>query len=277
MLPNFVVIGTTKGGTTSLYQYLRTHPDIFLPTTKELCFFVLQDNWHRGREWYEGNFEGVDREVAIGEVSPCYSLYPYHDGVPERMSALIPAARLVYVVRHPVERILSHYLEHVANGRQRHPITKVLWEDPRYVAGSRYALQIERYLDYFPRDRLLVVTTEALKTRREETLARIFAFLHVDPTWRHESMQREFYRTSEKKVPRPFLGKILKSKLYARIASLVPGHGRGIGNRLLRQDFRSPDIVIPPEMESRLRDALAPDVERLYPFVEGPFDGWGIA
>lgn len=161
MLPNFVVIGTTKGGTTSLYEYLRTHPDIFLPATKEPRFFTVEDNWHRGVEWYKSNFDAAAGETAVGEVSPCYTLYPALSGVPERMARLIPNARLVYVVRQPIERMCSHYLEHVAHGRQRRPITEALWEDQRYIYGSCYTLQIERFLEYFPREQLLVVTTEA--------------------------------------------------------------------------------------------------------------------
>jgi len=277
VLPNFVVIGTTKGGTTSLYEYLRTHPDIFLPTTKELRFFTVEDNWHRGIEWYKGNFETAAGETAVGEVSPCYTLYPALSGVPERMARLIPKARLVYVVRQPIERMCSHYVEHVAYGRQRRPLTEALWEDPRYIYGSCYTLQIERFLEYFPRNQLLVVTTEALRTRQEETLERIFRFLGVDPTWRHESMQREFYRTRDKRIPRTLLRKLTSSTLYERIRPVVPQTARALGNQVLRRETRDTDVQLPPQMHARLRKRLADDVSRLYPFVEGPFDGWGIA
>jgi Sulfotransferase domain len=277
VLPNFVVIGTTKGGTTSLYEYLRTHPDIFLPATKELRFFTVEDNWHRGIEWYRSNFDSAEGESAVGEVSPCYTLYPALSGVPERMARLIPKARLVYVVRHPIERMCSHYLEHAAHGWQRRPISEALWDDPRYIYGSCYTLQIERFLEYFHREQLLVVTTEALRTRQEETLARVFRFLGVDQEWRHESMQREFYHTIDKRIPRPLLRRLSSLRLYERIRPIVPDRGRALANRILWRKTRGTDAQLPPEVQARLRERLAEDVARLYPFVEGPFDGWGIA
>src|SRR3954447_530769 len=102
MLPNFVIIGTMKGGTTSLYHYLRHHPQVFMTETKELHYFVADKNLSRGLDWYERNFAGAGDAVAVGEASPDYTKYPIHADVPKRMADVMPWARLVYVIRNPV-------------------------------------------------------------------------------------------------------------------------------------------------------------------------------
>src|ERR671915_544163 len=97
MLPNLIVIGAMKSGTTSLHNYLSLHPEIFMTEVKEPSFFTLEGNWWRGREWYEAQFP-VAAKIR-GESSPDYTKHPRHAGAPERMHAMIPDAKLVYLLR----------------------------------------------------------------------------------------------------------------------------------------------------------------------------------
>ena len=116
-LPSFLVIGAMKAGTTSLYHYLHAHPQVFMPSIKELDFFVAGGNWGRGLHWYQKQFAGAGPgAVAVGEASTMYTKYPSVDGVPERIAAHLPEVRLVYVVRDPIDRIRSHYRHRVAVG-----------------------------------------------------------------------------------------------------------------------------------------------------------------
>src|SRR3972149_2256199 len=149
LLPNFLVIGAPKAGTTSLYHYLRLHPQVFMPATKELSFFVEQNNWPRGRAWYEEQFSGAVDAAAIGEASPRYTMYPQYAGVPARIADLLPDIRLIYLVRHPIERMRSHYLDHVIYGAEKAPIEKALLDNPLYLNASRYDLQIEQYMPHY--------------------------------------------------------------------------------------------------------------------------------
>ena len=82
MLPNFLIIGTMKGGTTSLYHYLGQHPEVFMTATKELHYFVAEKNLTRGASWYESNFRDAGAARAVGEASPDYTKYPLYRGVP---------------------------------------------------------------------------------------------------------------------------------------------------------------------------------------------------
>src|SRR4051812_3543375 len=124
---------------------------------------------------YEGLFES-DRSVR-GESSPGYSHHPFRSGVPERIHALVPDARFVYLVGDPVRRIVSQYLQRVAYEGERRSLAEALADAPdpmnRYVAASRYATQVERYLERFPADRMHVIDQDDLRRRREETLAAV--------------------------------------------------------------------------------------------------------
>src|SRR5204863_2222453 len=85
MLPNFLIIGAQKSGTTSLYRYLQMHPDVFMPRNKEPDFFVAERNWPMGLDWYEAHFAAARDAIAIGEASTTYTMYPHYAGVPERV------------------------------------------------------------------------------------------------------------------------------------------------------------------------------------------------
>ena len=112
LLPNFVVIGAMRSGSTSLYKYLQAHPDVFMPR-KEIHFFDVK--WDRGIAWYHTRFEGYAGQTAIGEATPTYLADPV---ALDRMAATIPDARLVAVLRDPIDRAYSHYwMEHAPRAR----------------------------------------------------------------------------------------------------------------------------------------------------------------
>ena len=110
-LPNLVVIGGLKCGTTSLHHYLNLHPQIAMSRPKELNFFVDELNWELGPDWYASHFS-ADAAVR-GESSPHYTNRPRFEGVAGRMHGLLGEARVAYVVRYPIDRLLSHYLHNV--------------------------------------------------------------------------------------------------------------------------------------------------------------------
>lgn len=277
MLPNFLVIGAAKAGTTSLYEYLRRHPEVFVAGTKELNFFVGDQNWVRGRAWYERQFDGAGKAVAIGEISPRYAMYPVHDGVPRRVAGILPEARLIYLVRHPVERMRSHYLDGVIYGAETSPIDEALLRKPVYLSASRYALQIEQYLAHFPSTRLLVVTAEAFRAARGPTLRRIFEFLGADPSWQSDVLRQEFHRTVERRAPTALGWRILRSGTYRTIGPALPRWLKALGTVTWSRALEPDRGRISAALDERLRELLREDVRRLARYVDGPFEGWGIA
>jgi sulfotransferase family protein len=286
-LPNFLVIGAMKAGTSSLYQYLRAHPQIFMPAAKELSFFAYEPNARHDLEWYRRQFASAgEGAVALGEASTMYTKFPRHPGVPERIAARIPGAKFVYVIRDPVERIRSHY-EHQRNvGAEHAPIEEAVMRDPAYLDCSRYAMQIERYLEHFPREQLLVVTSEELRSERAKTVANVYEFLGVDREFVPDNLEHEFFRTDER-VPHPAAAWRIRRALKRRFPATrrirlnaVPGI-RTLGRVRHRAAAKSTDHVAGPLMTEQLRAELVgflrEDVARLHGYMPPDFAGWGIA
>src|SRR3954452_11529156 len=143
VLPNLIVIGAAKCGTTSLHEYLTLHPDIAMSAQKELNFFTRED-WRSQVDWYAAQF--ADAQVR-GESSPGYTLAPYLPSAAERMYELIPDARLVYLVRDPVDRAVANYTELVMHRLEARSIDDALTEftaENPHLCGSRYGSQVER-------------------------------------------------------------------------------------------------------------------------------------
>ena len=190
-LPNLVVIGGLKCGTTSLHHYLNLHPEIGMSRPKELNFFVEELNWPLGRDWYASHFDPAER--VRGESSPHYTNRPRFDGVAERLAETAPDARLIYMVRDPIDRMLSHYLHNVGGGYDDRPLEEALADpDTAYVDRGRYFFQLEPYLERFERDRIELVRREELKRDRAGTMRRVFAFLGVDEDFTSEQFEREW-------------------------------------------------------------------------------------
>lgn len=280
MLPNFIVIGAGKAGTTSLYQYLRSHPQIFMPQVKEPGFFSDQPKWEKGIDWYKGLFRRQHGADAIGEASTNYTKHPHYPDVPERISKVVPDARLVYIVRDPIERMRSHYMFRVVYEWEKDPIDTALESVPLYLDTSRYAHQIEQYLQWFPLEQLLIIKTEDLHRDRQAVTRRLYGFLGVDPNWNPPNIQKHFNTSVDKRVSRfPLLRRETLRRIpgYQRVSPYIPDSLKGTLTRPLTTTFDVKHGIVSPELRSRLEDRLREDVARLRAYIGDDFDGWGIA
>jgi hypothetical protein len=195
-LPNFLVVGAMKSGTTSLAQYLAAHPQAFVAPEKEVNFFERADLWAKGPEWYSSRFAGAVDERAVGEASPSYMYWP---AAVERMASVVPDARLIAILRDPVERAYSHYLhwrydtvredrsfaqaveDEIAAGPRERGIDRQAEEtDFDYLARGIYLPQLEHICEHFPREALLVELMDDLKRAPDETFRRLCRFLEID-------------------------------------------------------------------------------------------------
>jgi tetratricopeptide (TPR) repeat protein len=198
-LPNLVVIGAMKCGTTSLHHYLDLHPEISMSAKKEINFFYRERTWARGLGWYSSNFDGA--APVRGESSPNYTKSPRVAAVAAaRMQEAIPDARLVFVVRDPIERALSHYVHTAVKDEEHRPLSEALADvESPYVQRGLYFACLRPYLERFPREQVLVIEHDDLLNRRGATLARIFAFLGVDPSFTAPEFERQWL-TAEAKL-----------------------------------------------------------------------------
>jgi len=176
VLPNLVVIGAMKCGTTALHRYLGAHPDIAMSNPKELNFF-LGSNWHRGVGWYAGNFPDA---LVCGESSPGYTS-PDHPETAERMAAVIPDAKIILLVRDPVERAVSQYRHHWADGDETRPLREAVFDHAsQYVTRGRYYERLGPFLQHFAARQLAVVSSEELVANPYGALGRLFRLVGVD-------------------------------------------------------------------------------------------------
>src|SRR5438874_2659150 len=196
-LPNLIVIGAQKCGTSGLHYYLSLHPEISVSRPKELNFFIAERNWPQGVDWYRGHFD--PNAKVRSEASPNYTAYPQHLDVPERMHSIVPDAKLLYMVRDPIDRIAAHWVHNYAKRREKGDLrTTLLHPNTSYLARSHYHAQLQRFLRFYPLERVLVIEQEDLRTRRLETLRRVFEFVGVDPGFSHARFSDERHKTSRK-------------------------------------------------------------------------------
>jgi Sulfotransferase domain len=205
ILPSFLLVGAQRAGTTSLFYYLRRHPHVARPGTKEVHFF--DDRFWRGVDWYRSFFAtSAEQRLArlrggdlvAAEATPYYL---FHPAVPDRVAATIPSVRLVVLLRDPVDRAYSHYRKMRRMGLEPLSFEKALdkeeerlaGEDERlladphyrsrhhrrhaYVARGLYADQLERWLAHFPREQLLVLRSEDFFDRPADVYAETLDFL----------------------------------------------------------------------------------------------------
>ena len=276
MLPTFLIIGAMKAGTSSLYYYLRQHPQVFMPATKELNFFVEEMAWSRGVEWYESMFSpAADKDaVAVGEASPSYTMHPALTGVPERIRATVPDVRLLYLVREPIERLRSNYLHAVADGTETKPVDEALLADPRYLDATRYAMQVERYLECFPAGQLLVLPSERLRDERVATINRVARFIGVPEDWQPADLE-ERHNADLKRQARGPLRALQQVPGYQQLRRLAPTGLRQVYSRAVTKPVDRSSAELRPDTVAKIRDLLAPDVARLSQYVDGGFDAWG--
>lgn len=178
-LPDFIVTGAMKAGTSSLHAYLRQHPQLFMSARKETDHF-LRDRTRNEWDRYNSRFADASAGVLAGESSPNYTKAHLFPGTAERIRASIPHVGLIYLARDPADRILSHWQHNVRKGRTGKPLEAAVKDGSNYLMTTRYAWQLGHYLRLFSADQLLVIATEDLDQAPRIALSRIFRFLGID-------------------------------------------------------------------------------------------------
>jgi hypothetical protein len=177
MLPNFIIAGAARSGTTSLYYYLKRHNDIFMSPHNEIRFFDRIENYEKGPGWYEKHFEGYTGEKAIGEKSAAYLHY---ECVPGKIAELIPDVKLLFILRNPVDRAYSHYWHRINLLNEYRSFEDVVKSDSDIVSMGLYHKQIENYLNYFSKEQILFLLYDDLLDNSVSVLKTIYRFLKVD-------------------------------------------------------------------------------------------------
>ncbi len=175
-LPDFFIIGAMKAGTTTLYEYLCRHPDIFGCANKEPGFFSREQVFARGIDWYRKLFEEAKPHQRCFEASTCYSRWPHFGDVAQRIAQAVPHACFIYIMRHPVDRAYSHY-GHLMRLKVTMTFEQALEIYPEIIDASLYLQQIQRFLEYFDRGRFLFLTLDDMQRTPDAVLEQVQMFL----------------------------------------------------------------------------------------------------
>lgn len=265
MLPNFLIVGVQKGGTASLRSYLAQHPKIFV-VPQEVHFFSNEEKFRRGVGWYESQFAAWAGEEAVGEKSPGYCSNP---SAPERISKILPAVRLIWIFRDPVERAYSQYWHSVSKGKEGNRFERALELERRirrkdYVERGQYHEQVARFRRYFPRELMLFLLAEDLTRNPHAVLARTSEFLGVDGS--HPF--RVDGRVNVTHMPRSIRLQRLGHELFSRL-------GRGeLFFRQLNTRLKAGYPPMAPATRESLYRHYAPYNERLAEITDLDLSAW---
>jgi hypothetical protein len=293
-LPTFLVIGTNKAGTTSLYDVLKGHPQVFLPYKKELHFFNSDLNYAKGVDWYiHSFFDNAAGFPARGDITPSY-LY-WGDKVVPRIEEVYghEPPRMIAILRDPVERAYSRYW-HQRRLAGREPLS---FEDAltaeaeriqgdahsqgrrglfarAYFGGGLYGAQLDRYFSSFPRENFHIILFHELNREFVQTIRGVLAFLHLDtavaiaPTRSNPAAVLRAPRLNRWLRSRSLVGRVAKAVLSDRMLSW--------GRKALRKPFLTPSAYPPinPATEQQLRQRYLPDIQKLEGLIGRDLSSW---
>jgi hypothetical protein len=293
-LPDFLVIGAFKSGTTSLAQFLGHHPQIFMPWLQEPNFFAYEHaetggaprpevernsvyKRHRTRTLaqYESLFEEAPPGALIGECSPEYLRSPYACG---RIAAELPNARLLAILRNPIERAFSDYQAFVRDSLERSPFSEAIHRPPGIEPGSQYVMtgfygrQLKPYVDTFGKDRVKVILNEDLRDDAKVVLDGVCEWLGVDPMPDSAELMNQFNVSGRprnaavalayklRRVSRPWAKPIVPERLQRGVDSLL-------ATGLKRES-------VSPAVRSELIEVYREDIELLQTLIDRDLSSW---
>ncbi len=283
-LPNFMMIGVAKAGTTSVSRYLAQHPQVFMCPIKATNFFGYED----ARDWkwreegdppllrnfpvttfeqYEAMFAGAKDEIAIGEVSPQYIRCPT---AARRIHERLPKVKLVASLRNPADRAFSGFLMRTRRGEPVASFYKELTPQSSHVKEGFYYKRLKRYLDLFPREQIRIYLFEEFKKDAGKIVSELFDFLGVDKGFTLDTSVKH----NPGAVPKfRLLNRLLYSPTLARIAmSMFPGlkgslkHVRGLNLR--------PAPKLPTDLRRELLKLYRDDILRLQELLDRDLSLW---
>jgi len=290
-LPGFYIVGAARSGTTALWATLRRHPGIFLSDVKEARFFAFDSGrpprhgepppggpWESDQAAYEALFAAAEPSQVVGDISPRYLITP---GTAERIAARVPDARIVAVLRQPVDRAYSYWMLYRRAGIEELSFEAALADGPRrdaegwfpgltYLEAGDYRRWLAPYLSTFPRTQVLVCLHDELRARPAETMRRIVSFVGADPDRLrdHEMLER-----NAAYVPRSDLLERAASLLSPLSQRVLPEPALEAGRSLLRR-MNGTRPQLDPRLRARLEPFVADQVDALRELAGVDASGW---
>ena len=274
MKPNFLVIGAMKCATTSLTDIFSEHPQMFVSTPKEPDFFCDDAVFARGWSWYESLFAGAEGRLAVGEGSTGYTKQKLHPDAAERVAKHLPDAKLIYIVRHPLERIGSHWQHQIASGEVVPPLGEAMKKWPHMVDTSLYWKQINVYRKLYPDERILVLFFEDFVRQSDVEIARCYKFLGVDSKAAVANPATPRHVSGDKQVDGSILRRLQKVPGARAIKNLAPGLARAVMPLFRKPLPGRPEW--PPALMREVTQLVKDDAAEFLKFYGRPKDFWNL-
>ncbi|WP_420335689.1 sulfotransferase family protein [Roseibium sp.] len=286
-LPNLFIIGASKSGSSALHAYLNAHPDIRMSDEKEPCFFVKQEELKAtwpimarnacSHDWEAYLSLWTDGEEAKyrGESSVYYSQTPHRSGIPERIAAVAPSARIIYTIREPVSRAIGHYWQRQKEFQEPLSLDRAIRENALYRDTSDYALQIKAYLEFFDQSQIFVISAENLRVNRRETLSEILNWLGL-PSYQFtdsEITERHKSPTTTRRQRFPLVKTLRDTAVWAKLREGLPERAMGMLRSAATIEFEKKEVD-ESSARSYLNEYLKPRVKELEALLGRSFDEW---
>ncbi|MGH7570321.1 MAG: sulfotransferase family protein [Gemmatimonadota bacterium] len=295
-MPNFLVIGAARSGTTSLYHYLGSHPEIYMSPVKEPNFFAQEggrldfgDSEPGAKirtrlsvlnsKKYRALFRGVMDEKAIGEASPSYMGSP---GAAARIQRVIPAARLIAILRHPAERAYASYMGRLRDGREpnRDPYDAIggalrgcgpPWRSRIYIGLGLYHERLRPFLEHFDREQIRICLFDDFVRDPQAVLRDLFSFLDVDPEFEPDT---SIVHNATGWIDNPLLRFAwTRSKpIGAQMGTLLPRSIHAAAWRLVQRNLSRPPL--PSDLRAALVERYRPAIIEMERLLERDLSGW---
>lgn len=270
--PDFVIIGTTKGGTSWIVENLQFQTSVSIPMQPQAGLHFFSRHYDKGVDWYLGHFAGLGDEVAfVGEKSASYLPHP---DVPGRLKALLPDVRLIAQLRDPVDRAYSDYCMHFRRGQADGDIERYLDPEhspiPRLLHDGLYFKHLSAYLDMFDADQLLVTIYEEMERSPEQVFRAICNHVGIKDPALSPTLKKRVKGKDASMLPlalrthlAPFKGAITPFRHTAAFKT---------ARSLLARPNRYPPLTA--SIRRRMADYFRPDVEDLSRFLGHDLNGW---
>lgn len=270
--PNFLIIGAAKSGTTSLYHYLAEHPQVFMSPIKEANYFAFKDNgpirYFSGSEIpkarfkvqseaeYLALFEGVTTENAIGEASPMYLASPH---AAEAIRQRLPSARLVAILRNPIDRAYSGYQMHARRLDTRLSIDQAFEPHQHWVQQSLYHQGLKAYFDRFDRSQIKILLFEDLREDTGRLMSDLYSFLEIDQDFT-PNIETVHHKGAGVPHNLQLIGLVNKIRPAGKF---LPKPIRRAAYLAIRPAMFRPSVQMPEEVRNKLRGYFKEDIGRL--------------
>lgn len=251
MRVDFMMIGAQKCGTTNLAAQLATHPSVCFSRIKEPGFFNETADWRSVLPSYHALYDVADGQLC-GEASTMYTFLPEFPDTHLRLFEYNPDLKLIYIMRQPVNRVISHYSHNLVRGLVKDGPETAVFDDPTYINRSRYATQIRPYLELFGHENVKLLVFEEYVANPDQTLSDLAGFLSLDETKFSEADESSKHQTTGRTyLKHETMRRLVESNMFQSMRSYLPA--------AIRQPIRkrlSNQIEEKPEFSDQLRKLI---------------------